>query len=73
MAKKITPIITQTEILARAINSVLAEIEEWRSRCNGLPKDQAETCFNASTMELKEKLDALKILYRIETGTAFGD
>ena len=68
MAKKTSPIITHTEILARAANSIKREIDEWRDRCKGLPKEQADTYFDATTKELREKLDALKTLYRIETG-----
>lgn len=71
MAKKTTPIITQAEIIVRAIKSFEAEIEELRVLCKGLPTEQADTYFDAATKEPREKLDALKILYRIETGTDF--
>lgn len=71
MAKKTNPIITHTEIINRAIQSIEAEIDEWRGRCKGLPKEQADTYFDATTKELREKLDALKTLYRIETGSDF--
>ena len=67
MAKKATPIITHTEILSRAIKSIEAEIDEWRGRCN----DLADTYFEVATKELREKLDVLKTLYRIETGSDF--
>ena len=65
------PIITHTEIINRAIQSINAEIDEWRERCKGLSKEQADTYFEATTKELREKLDALKTLYRIETGKDF--
>ena len=65
------PIITHTEIINRAIQSINAEIDEWRERCKGLSKEQAETYFEATTKEPREKLDALKTLYRIETGSDF--
>lgn len=71
MAKKANPIITHTEILNRAIKSIEAEIDEWSGRCKGLPKEQAENYFNATTKDLREKLETLKTLYRIETGTDF--
>ena len=70
MAKK-TPIITHTEIITRAIQSYEAEIDEWRDRCKGFPQDQADSYFEAATKDLREKLDALKIMYRMETGTDF--
>ena len=69
MAKNTKPIITHTEILSRAIKSIEAEINEWKDRCKGLPKEQAEKYFEAATKELREKQDALKTLYRIETGS----
>lgn len=72
MAKKTTaPIITHTEILARAINSVIREIEEWRTRCEALPQPQKDSAFDFSTKELREKLATMKALYRIETGADF--
>ena len=71
MAKKTTPVITHTEILVRAIKSIEAEIDEWRERCNGLPKDEAIAYFNAATEELQEKRAALKSMYLIENGTYF--
>ena len=69
MAKKATPIITQTEILSRAISSIKAEIEEWQERTKIFRDERlAESYVDAGTKELREKLDALKTLYRIETG-----
>ena len=71
MARKVTPIITHTEIIARAANSIERELKELRERCNMLPKEQADAYFVMSAKELVEKLDALKTMYRIETGTDF--
>lgn len=69
MAKKATPIITQTEILSRAISSIKAEIEEWQEHAKSFRDERlAESYVEAGTKELREKLDALKTLYRIETG-----
>lgn len=66
MAKK--PIITHTEILSRAIRCVEYDIAEWRSKCERFPADQREAMLAAATKDLTEKLEALKTLYRIETG-----
>lgn len=63
MAKKTIPIITHTEILCYAIRGLEAEISKWKSLCKG-----NEDFFNEATAELREKLDAVKSLYRIETG-----
>jgi hypothetical protein len=71
MAKKTTPVITHAEILSRALRSIEAEIDEWRVRCNGLPKDEAKAYFDAATNELQEKKGALKAMYLIECGTYF--
>lgn len=71
MAKKTTPVITYTEILARAIRSLEAEIDEWRQKFNGNPEVSMTGMFEIATAEPREKLDALKILYRIETGSDF--
>ena len=67
MAKK-TIIITHTEILSRAIRSIEADIADWRTKCESLPQDQKDAMFATATADLREKLDALKTLYRIETG-----
>lgn len=71
MAKKATPIITHTEIIALAIRSVEADIDEWRQKFNGNPDVFMTGMFEIATAELREKLDALKTLYRIETGVEF--
>lgn len=69
MEKRNAPIITHTEILARAIRSIEQEIEEWRTRCEKLP-DGAKM-FEGATADLSAKLAALKNLYRIETGNDY--
>ena len=71
MAKKTAPIITHTEIIALAIRSIESDIAERTSMCEKLPKEQRDTMIAAATRELKEKLEALETLYRIETGTDF--
>lgn len=71
MAKKTIPIITYAEILTRAIRTVEADIEEWHGKCECFPENQVEAMFTKATAELREKLDALKTMYRIETGTDF--
>ena len=69
MAKKTTPIITYTEILARAMRSIAGEIADWHRKCDSLPEEQKFKMFATATEELRAKMDALKTLYRIETGT----
>ena len=71
MSKKSIPVITYAEILTRAVRTVEAEIEEWHVKCECFPEDQVEAMFAKATAELREKLDALKTLYRIEIGTDF--
>ena len=71
MAKKNNPIITHTEILARAIRSVEEEIAEWHSKCAGFPPEQREAMIDASTEQLRSKLEALKQMYFIETGNEY--
>lgn len=71
MAKKANPIITHTEIIGRAIGSIEAEIADWRQKSNGNPEVFMTGMFEIATAELREKLDALKTLYRIETGTNY--
>lgn len=70
MARKITdPIITQTEIIARAIGSVEAEIRGWEERAAGRPEAQAAV--DEMTRPLRNKLEALHILYLYQTGTEY--
>ena len=72
MGKKATPVITQTEILSRAIASIKAEIEEWQEYAKRFRDERlAESYVEDGTKELRTKLDALKILYRMETGADY--
>ena len=68
---KTTPIITYTEILTRAIRSIEDEVEELRVKCSGLPKEHRDAMLTVATKEPMAKLEALKTLYRIETGAAW--
>lgn len=66
MAKKNTPVITHTEILCYAIRNLENEIEEMRKRCEGKPG--AEEFLKDTTDRLMPKMDAIKEMYRFETG-----
>lgn len=67
MAKKDQPIITYAEILARAARNFQDEIDIWEKRLKGLP--EGEELLEQSTKELRAKLDAIRTLYHIETGS----
>lgn len=69
MAKKTEPIITHTEILCRAIRSIEDEIRNQTNYMGGIP--ECEALLQAYVNERTPKLDALKEMYRIETGTDF--
>lgn len=71
MAKKTAPIITHTEIISRAIRSITDEIADWLIKCESLPQPIRDETIQKATEPLQEKLDALKELYRIETGTDY--
>lgn len=71
MAKKTTPIITYVEILNRAIHSIEKEIGVWNDRCADFPQAQKEDMLERATRDLRSKLDALKEMYHIETGTDY--
>ena len=60
--------ITQTEIIARAIRQIDAECEKWRKDCEGLP----ENMYRQVTAELHSKREDLCTLYLIQTGTDYG-
>ena len=68
MKMKPEPVITYTEILARAITSLENEIEEWHRKATGFPKEQREMMIAQATKEPVRKLEALKIIYSFETG-----
>ena len=67
--KKAEPVITHTEILCRAIESLESEIRNWELRCEGKPGLEEEIKF--ITSPLRDKRDALLQLYRIETGVEY--
>lgn len=71
MAKKNTPVITHTEILVRAINSIEEEIGEWHNKCANLPQENRDALIAAGTQELCKKLDWLRLAYYTETGTEY--
>lgn len=62
---KTNPIITYTEILARAIRTIEDEIAEWHNKGDNFPQE----LIAKATEEPRAKLEALKTLYRIETGS----
>lgn len=75
MAKKNTPIITHTEILCLAIQSVARKIHEHDDmvdKCNNAAEREMAVAMRDQTAAIwKPKLEALKEMYRIETGTDF--
>jgi hypothetical protein len=66
--KKCMPVITHTEILARAAKSIEDEISGWEQKFEGF--DGMEEMLSSTTKELHKKLDAVKTLYQIETGSS---
>lgn len=66
MKKKNTPAITHTEILARAYMSIEAEVNDWRQRIEAKGLDGS--AFEIATEELRAKMDAIAVLYKMETG-----
>lgn len=69
MEKKTTPIITHTEILCLAIRQLEHEIDETRKKCEGIPG--SEPLLQFTIKESAPKLEALRTLYKIETGTDY--
>lgn len=69
MAQNKSISITHTEILARAAQNIEAEIRTWEVTVSGNP----EAAEIAAPMigPLREKLEAVKTLYRIETGAEY--
>lgn len=65
--KKEVPIITHIEILSRAARSIELEIEDWERKAESLPS--SAEMLDQVTKGLREKLEALRTLYRIETGS----
>lgn len=71
MAKKPEPILTHTEILCRAIRNIEDEIKSMEKKIENLPIAQAEDFRSVCIEPLLPKLEALKQMYRIETGTDY--
>lgn len=69
MAKKTAPVITHTEILCLALRCLEHDIDQMRKRCEGVPG--AEAALQLCIEEKAPKMDALRTLYRIETGTDY--
>lgn len=69
MAIKNTPIITHTEILCRAIRNIESEIRNQEEYMGGIT--ECEAMLSAYISERTPKLEALKEMYRIETGTDY--
>ena len=75
MAKKTTPIITRTEILCLAIEAATRRIHEYDEmvdRCDSLAaREIVVEMRNQNAAIWKPKIEALKAMYKIETGTDF--
>jgi len=69
MANKATPVITHTEILCRAIRSIEDEIKSQEAQVGAFPG--GKELIAAYVNERLSKLEALKEMYRIETGTDY--
>lgn len=69
MASKVTPVISHVEILCRAIRNIEDEIKNQEAYMGGIP--EREAMLAAFVNERRPKLDALKEMYRIETGTNY--
>ena len=72
MAKKNAPIITHTEILARAIRNIQDEIDNMKKRCEGRMEEVLvkQICEDFEAERIP-KLEALKEMYRFETGNEY--
>ena len=71
MTKKTTPIITHTEILCYAIRHIAAEIEDWQKRSIQTSSTEIAELVAERVAYLNPKLDALKEMYRFETGCEY--
>lgn len=65
-SKKQESMITYTEILSRAIRQMEAELESWETRMAG-----KQDFIDIKREELCPKIEAAKMLYKIETGTDY--
>ena len=75
MAKN-EPVLTHTEILCFAIHHLESEIDEIKRKGQNLSnrtgnKEMADGITNVLIAPLTPKLEALKEMYRIETGTDY--
>lgn len=65
--KKINkPTISHVEILARAYMSYEAEVRDWKERCDAAGMDNAS--FEHATESFREKMEAIAVMYKLETG-----
>jgi hypothetical protein len=75
MAKKNAPIITHTEIICLAIQAAarkLHEYDEMVDKCDNCAAREIAAAARDHNADIwKPKLEALKELYKIETGTEF--
>lgn len=77
MAKKNTPIITHTEILCLAIDSLQAQLREWDIKARKAASVGREAQEMVAAMReqdlarLAPKLEALKSMYKMETGADY--
>lgn len=71
MAKKTAPIITHTEMICYTIRYIEAQIEEWKTRCAQLKGVEVDEIAAEQVAYLNPKLDALKEMYRFETGQEY--
>lgn len=74
MAKN-TPIITHTEILCLATEAIKSQLQEWGDRLEKVKGTDMEgmvaEMHDANVARLAPKLQALKELYKIETGADY--
>lgn len=76
MANKNEPVLTHTEILCFAIRHLESEIEDIRRRGESLgkkigDKERADEIVAHLTAPITPKLEALKEMYRFETGNEY--
>lgn len=69
MAKKTAPIITHVEILHLAIRQLESEIKFQTECMEGIP--QCQDYLKKYISERTPKIEALKAMYQIETGTKY--
>ena len=67
--KKTTPVITHTQTLCYAIQHLENGIDEMKKRCEGKPN--GEEFIKMHLDQFGPQLEALKEMYRIETGVEY--